>query len=179
MELREKKTGEKYVFRGKILNLRVDDVLTPGGDKAEREIVEHHGGAGIVALDEEGNILLVKQYRAPYDEITLEIPAGKLEKGEDPIVCAGRELSEETGGKAEKIVPLGKVYPSPGYTNEVIHLFMAENVKTGSAHPDDDEYLLLERFSISEALDMIDSGEIKDAKTVIGILRCALMRDKR
>ena len=179
MDLREKKIGEKYIFRGRILNLRIDSVITPGEDKAEREIVEHRGGAGIVALDNEGKLLLVRQYRAPYDEITLEIPAGKLDADEEPIVCAERELSEETGFVAEKIVPLGKIYPSPGYTDEVIHLFMAENVSAGNAHPDDDEYLLLERVSVSDALDMIFSGEIKDAKTVIGIMRCAFLRDKR
>lgn len=179
MELKEKGIGEEYIFRGRILNLRVDDVLTPEGKKSKREIVEHMGGAGIVAVDTEGKILLVEQYRRPYDEVTIEIPAGKLDKGEDPVVCAERELSEETGGIAEEIVSYGKVYPSPGYTNEVIHLFYAKNVKLGAAHPDEGELLNLIRVSVDEALEMIYSGKIKDAKTVIGIMRYALTEGKR
>lgn len=177
MDLKEKKIGTNYIYNGKILNLRIDDVMTPSGGKAKREIIEHRGGAGIVALDEDGRILLVEQYRAPYDEVTLEIPAGKLEPGEDPAICAERELSEETGGTAEKIIPFGNVYPSPGYTNEVIHLFLAENVKIGEAHPDSDEFIDIKKFSVTKALDMIYEGKIKDAKTVIGIMRYALSEE--
>ncbi len=178
MELKENEISRKYIFRGKILNLRVDEIFTADGRRAEREIVEHKGGAGIVALDEEGRLLLVEQYRRPYDEVVLEIPAGKSDGEEEPSACAARELYEETGAKAESLTSLGEIYPSPGYTDEVIHLFCAKGLKVGEAHPDDGELLRLRRVYLKDALDMIYSGEIKDAKTVIGIMRCALTEGK-
>lgn len=177
MELKEKRISTRHVFDGRIINLRVDEVLTPGGASAEREIVEHRGGAGIVAVDDDGRILLVEQYRCPYGEITLEIPAGKLDENENPELCAGRELSEETGYTAKIITSFGKVYPSPGYTNEVIHLYCAEGLIEGNAHPDDDEFLNLRRVALADALKMIEDGTLRDAKTVIGIMRYALKKE--
>lgn len=177
MELKEKRISTRRVFDGRIINLRVDEVLTPGGTSAEREIVEHRGGAGIVAVDEDERILLVEQYRCPYDEITLEIPAGKIDENEKPELCAARELAEETGYTAKSIISFGKVYPSPGYTDEVIHLYLAEGLSEGSAHPDEDEFLNLKRVALSEALEMIGNGTVRDAKTVIGIMRYALKKE--
>lgn len=179
MELKETEISREYIFRGKILNLRVDEISTADGRRSKREIIEHSGGAGVVALDDEGRLLLVEQYRRPYDEVTLEIPAGKTDEKEEPLSCAARELYEETGATAESITSFGEIYPSPGYTDEVIHLFFAKGLKVGEAHPDDGELLRLRRVSVEDALSMIYSGEIKDAKTVIGIMRCAIAEGKR
>lgn len=114
MDLREKRTGTNYVFKGRILNLRVDDIITPGGDAAKREIVEHRGGAGIVAVDENKMILLVEQYRAPYDEITLEIPAGKLEEGEDPALLCRTRAFRRNWRHGRKNCPVRECLPIAG-----------------------------------------------------------------
>ena len=178
MDLYEKEISRKNIFSGKILKLLVDEVLTPDGKQAEREIIEHNGGAGIVAATKDKELVLVEQYRRPYDEITLEIPAGKLEKNENPFVCANRELKEETGYTAKEILPFGEIYPSPGYTNEVIHLFLAKDLEKGEAMPDEDEFLHIKKIPVSEALSMVYDGKIKDAKTVICILKYALTEGK-
>lgn len=178
MDLREKEVSRKNVFSGKILKLRIDEVLTPDKKKAEREIIEHNGGSGIVAVTKDGEIVLVEQYRRPYDEITLEIPAGKLDGNEDPALCAERELKEETGYTSKEIQPFGQIYPSPGYTNEIIHLYLAENLEVGTATPDEDEFLHIKKIPLSEAVSMIHTGVIKDSKTVIGILKYALSKGK-
>lgn len=177
MDLTEKEISTERIFDGKVIKLRVDEVLTPGGKKASREIIEHKGGAGVIAEDENGMLLVVEQYRRPYDEITLEIPAGKLDEGEKPEICAARELEEETGYKAEKIISFGQIYPSPGYTNEVIHLYCANNIYEGQANPDEDEFLNLKRVSLNDALKMTEDGTIRDAKTVIAVMRYARMKE--
>ncbi|MDO5478608.1 MAG: NUDIX hydrolase [Clostridia bacterium] len=180
MELFEKEISRKYVFEGKIFKVRCDKVTLPDGKKADREIIEHSGGSGVLAVTEDDEILLVKQYRRPYDEITYEIPAGKLNPGENPKEAALRELSEETGYSAETLIDFGKIYPSPGYLSEIVYIFFAKNVKkTGDAHTDEDEYLSLVKMPVDEAQRLIEEGRhFYDAKTIIAITKYLLMKDK-
>lgn len=178
MDLTEKEISSKILFRGKILNLRYDIVRLPNGQEASREIVEHMGGVGIVAVTGEGKLLMVRQYRRPYDEVILEIPAGKLNEGEDPEECGRRELLEETGCTAKNFDYLGSFYATPGFSNETIYLYLATGLARGEMHLDADEFLNLEEYSLQEVENMIDSGEIHDGKTVIGFYRAQKrMRD--
>ena len=172
-KLIEKEVKANKLYDGRIINLRVDDVLLPDGRAAKREYVEHRGGAAILAI-EEGQVYLVRQFRYPYREVLLEIPAGKLEAGEEPIVTAARELEEETGLRAERIEPYGVIYPSPGYTNEKLYIFVAYGSKQSAAHPDSDEFLNVVRMPVAEAIDKVTSGEIKDSKTCYALLKYAL-----
>ncbi len=180
MELFEKEIEREYIFEGKILKVRRDKVELPDGKVADREIIEHSGGSGVLAVTEDDEILLVKQYRRPYDEVTYEIPAGKLNIGESPEENARRELSEETGYEADVLIDFGKVYPSPGYTGEIIRIYFAPNaVKAGDAHTDEDEYLSLVKMPVSEARRLIEEGtKIYDSKTIIAITKYLLMKGK-
>jgi ADP-ribose pyrophosphatase len=170
MDFEEKTVESEYIYRGKIINLRKDIVKLYNGRTSVREIVEHKGGVGIVAVNEKGKIILVKQYRKPYDEAIIEIPAGKLELGEEPSVCASRELEEETGYVPVKLDLLTIMYPSPGFTNEKLHIYYCSEMKKGTLHPDEDENLEIMYVDFKAAVDMINNGEIKDAKTIAGIL---------
>lgn len=170
MKLTEKTVEKRYVYRGRILQVRCDAAELPDGSPCVREMVEHPGGAAVIA-ECEGRIAFVRQFRYPYGEEILEVPAGKLEKGEDPARTVERELSEETGLAAEKFVFVGEVYPTPGYTNERLYLYRAEGVRRGREHPDDGEFLSVEWYTPAEALEMVRDGTIKDAKTVILLLR--------
>ncbi len=173
MKLKETTVQKNYIFRGKIMNVRCDDALLPDGKPCRREIIEHSGGAAVLCVFE-GNVVFVKQYRYAYGEEVLEIPAGKLEADEDPEIAAKRELSEETGLLAEKLMHLFTLYPSPGYTNEKIYIYEAIDVKKGVRHLDDGEFLNIEFVPLFRAYQMIESGEIRDAKTVAALLayRC-------
>ena len=173
MNLKETTVKKNYIYRGKIVNLRVDDALLPDGKPCKREIVEHGGGASVVFL-RGGDLLLVRQFRYAYGEELWEIPAGKLEKGEDPAVTAARELEEEAGFIPEKMTLLYTVYPTPGYTNEKIYIYRAEGVKEGRVHLDDGEFLTSAFYPLEKTAEMIERGEIKDAKTVVAIQRVLL-----
>lgn len=166
---KETTVSSKTVFNGKVINLRIDEVETINKNIATREIVEHNGGVGIVAIDGD-KILLVKQYRRPFDEAVLEIPAGKLEKGEEPLSCAYRELEEETGYKTTDLKLMTVIYPTPGFCTEKLHIYFTDRLIESKTNFDEDEYLELYRYTLSEAVNMIKSGQIKDAKTIIGIL---------
>lgn len=169
---KEKLIKSEEIFKGKILRLRVDTIeVVQNGNCATREIVEHPGGVGIVALTDEGKVCIVRQYRRPFDEMTLEIPAGKLEWGEDHCSCGVRELSEETGYSAKKFVYLGEFYVTPGFCTEKIHIYLATGLSKGELHTDEDEFVEVYEYSFDELFDMIMSNEIKDAKTVIGIMK--------
>jgi len=168
--LRETLLDSKSVFTGKMINLRVDNVQLPDGKKAAREVVEHPGAVAVVPILPDGRIILVKQYRHPVGEVTWEVPAGKLDKKEDPEGCAYRELEEETGYKAKKMRKLTAFFTTPGFTNEVIHLYAAQDLEETSQKTDDDEFIDVMEISRADAMWMIRSGEIKDAKTIIGIL---------
>ncbi len=141
-----------------------------------REVVEHPGAVGIVALKENGDIVMVKQYRKAVEQVLLELPAGKLEQGENPLDCAARELTEETGYTAGDLRYLVSFYTSPGFSNEIMHMFLATNLKEGKNDPDDDEMVETVEISRDRAMDMILKGEIKDGKTIAGILLLGILK---
>lgn len=142
----------------------------PDGREASREVVEHSGAVGVVPLTGEGQVYLVRQYRYPIGKVTLEIPAGKLEEGEDPLDCARRELKEEVGIEASRWEPLLTFYTTPGFSNEVMHLFLATELSKKEAQPDQDEFLQIVSLPLEEALEKARTGEIMDAKTILSLL---------
>lgn len=157
------------------MKTRLDEVLLPNGRMARREVCEHVGGVGVLPVDRSGNIILVRQFRYPYDTELLEIPAGKLDHGaEDFAACGARELKEETGCTAGRIVPLGAQYPSPGFLTEVVHLFAALDLTEGEMQPDEDEFVEVVRLPIAEVEAMIARDEIRDAKTIVAMYRARL-----
>lgn len=176
MELVEKLISNINKYNGVIVNVRLDRVKLSNGGLTLREVVEHPGGVCVIPVDEEGYTYCVEQYRYPMGEILLEAPAGKLEPGEDPVSCALRELSEETGIQAGKIISLGKMYPSPGYCGEVLHLFLARELSMGQAHPDENELLNLHKLHLSQLREIVMDGKITDAKTIVTVLKaCACL----
>ena len=178
MNLEEKQLSAEYMYEGKIIKLRRDKALLPNGNTSVREVVEHNGGVCVAALTDNDEVLFVRQFRYPYMEIIPEIPAGKRDKSdEDPLECGKRELKEETGATAENYIDLGCLYPSPGYVNEVIYCFLATNLTYGEMNPDEDEFLDVIKIPLEKAVEMTLSGEIKDAKTQIAILKTKALRD--
>jgi ADP-ribose pyrophosphatase len=171
----EKTIGTRYIYRGKILGLRIDSIKTPGGRLSEREIVEHPGAAAIVPILEDGRIILVKQYRKAVESFLLEIPAGKIEAGESPEECAARELKEETGFSAGKFTDLLEFYPSPGYSSEIIKIFKAENLKPIRRLESTHEITDISSVRLDEIMQNIKKGEIKDGKTIAGVFAVALL----
>ena len=170
MKFFEKKLHGKTVYDGKVLKLDVDDIELPDGTTSKRECIRHSGGAAVLCVVD-GKVLLVKQYRYLYGKEIYEIPAGKLEKGEDPQVAAARELKEETGISAD-LIPYIKLYPTPGYTDEIIHIFLAKNCcENDSQNLDEGEFLSVCFKPLSEVLSLIESGEICDGKTVAVIYK--------
>jgi ADP-ribose pyrophosphatase len=170
----EKRLASDLIFDGKIIKVLKDTVSLPNGKKTTREIVRHPGAVGIVAL-KEGKVLMVRQYRYALAEETLEIPAGKIDPGESPEVCAVRELREETG-YAGQLSFLGVFNTSPGFADEVIYLYVAEDLKWSPLQADDDEFIGLTEVPWDDALTMAGAGQLKDAKTVLGILLAARLR---
>ena len=177
MDFFEKTLSQNYVFRGRIMNVRDDTVQLPDGSTAPREVIEHTGGACVLPLTDDNQVLMVRQYRYPHERLFLEIPAGKLEKGEDPFLCAKRELLEETGATADTFLPLGELYPTPGYCGEIIWMYAATGLTFGEQDTDEDEFLSVERVPLEKAVEMILNGEIKDAKTQTAILKLKLLKD--
>ena len=173
MKLREETLESIYLYRGRILNLRRDRVRLPDGGESEREIVEHNGGVCVAALNEKGELYFVRQYRRPYDEVVLELPAGKLEKGEDPLNAGIRELEEEAGVVAVHIRPMGRLYPSPGYCGEVIWLYLATGLSSTKQHLDADEFLEVEKIPLDRAVALVMEGAVPDAKTQVLIMKTA------
>lgn len=171
MDFTEKPLKQDYLYRGKIVNLRVDNAELPDGTTALREVIEHPGGVCVAALTEKEELLFVEQFRYPYMETVLELPAGKLEYGEDPFEAGKRELQEETGAAAENYRDLGKLYPTPGYCGEIIHMYLAENLTFSEQHLDEDEFLEVRRIPLAEAFQMVMRNEIRDSKTQVGILK--------
>lgn len=169
MIFEEKKISSERIYEGAILNLRRDTVTVPSGT-AYREIVEHNGAVAIVPIKDDGKIVMVKQFRYPSGQVLLEIPAGKIDKGETiPENTARRELREETGYTAEKMRYLGKLNPSVAYTEEVIHLYAATGLTEGETEFDEDEALDIVEYDYDEAFSMAASGQLVDAKTIAGI----------
>ena len=175
MDMRETQLSATYFFEGKIMKTRLDEVRLPNGKTARREICEHVGGVGVLPIDRDGNVILVRQFRYPYNTELLEIPAGKLDHGaEDYAACGARELEEETGFSAGRIVPLGAQYPSPGFLTEVVHLYAALDLTPGETHPDEDEFVETVCLPLTEVERMIADDEIRDAKTIVAMYRAKL-----
>ncbi len=172
MNLWEKTVTSKTVYRGKIIDVLEDTALLPNGKTETRNVVEHSGGVCVVPLCENGDVILVNQFRYPYGRVISEVPAGKLEKtDESPLACGKRELVEETGATAENYIYLGEMYPSPGYCREIIYIYLATGLTFGEPAPDENEFLQTERIPLKTAAEKVLSGEIKDAKTCVAILK--------
>lgn len=175
MELTEKTLNSKTVFDGRILKIMVDDIELPNGHKSNREVVGHPGGVCVAALDEDNYLYFVKQYRYPYHEVVTELPAGKLEKGQTPLENGKRELKEEVGAESYSYISLGQLYPSPGYTQEIIHLYACRIKSIGSQNPDEDEFLNVEKIHIDKAVEMVLNNQLPDAKTQTAVLKLAML----
>ncbi|PWM70400.1 MAG: ADP-ribose pyrophosphatase [Bacillota bacterium] len=169
MDFTEKTVEKNTVYAGKILSVRNDVVLLPDGKTSRREIVEHNGGSCVLAV-KEGKILFVKQFRYAMGEVLYEIPAGKLEKGENPESTAVRELEEECGLKAHAVELLYVTYPTPGYSEEKIYIYRCRSFGQGTAHPDENEFLTGEWIEEKEVKKMMKDGRIRDGKTLIALL---------
>ena len=174
----EKTLTQTYHFKGKIINLRVDDVELSDGTVTIREIIEHPGGVCVAALTKDGKLPFVRQFRYPYREIVAELPAGKLEKGEDPFEAVKRELAEEVGAHGTNWRSMGNLYPSPGYCGEIIRLFACDIDESGKSHPDDGEFLEVEYIPLEKAVEMVLAGELPDAKTQTLVLKLFAERSK-
>lgn len=170
MNYEEKTIERKSVYKGGIIDVDVLTVMLPDGRQAKRDIVLHKGASVIIPLTENGELHLVKQFRKPIEQVSLEIPAGKLDDNEEPEVCAKRELKEETGLIAGNIKHVLSMYSTPGFSNEVLHMFIATELEKGEACADEDEFITCEKIKVDRLVSMIFNGEIKDAKTIIGIL---------
>ena len=167
----EKTKDSNRIYEGKILNLRVDTVSLPGNRVASREVIEHNGAAAVVAIDEKGRILMVRQYRYPMEEQLLELPAGKIDRGESPQQCAFRELEEETGYRCESLKDLGVIYPAAAYLTEKVYLFYTDCLIPSHQHLDEDEDITVEWLDFEDVLKMVLEGQIPDSKTQIGVLK--------
>ncbi|ASR47020.1 ADP-ribose pyrophosphatase [Paenibacillus kribbensis] len=166
--LEEKTVSTQPIFEGKVITLQVDTVELPDGSTGKREIVKHPGAVAVLALHQ-GKMLVVDQYRQAMGRCEVEIPAGKLERGEDPMEAARRELREETGYNAKSLKLLHSFYTSPGFADEIIHLYVAEELELGEMEPDEDEFLELFEVTMEEAQALIREGRISDAKTILAV----------
>ncbi len=173
MNFRETTVKENILYKGKIIALHRDDALRPDGRPCTREYVEHPGGAAVLYV-REGKVLLVRQYRYAYREELLEIPAGKLNAGEDPAAAAARELEEESGMVSHSLEHWFTMYPTPGYSNEKIYIYYAPEAERGASHPDEGEFVDAELIPLAEVERMIADGRIRDAKTIIAVQRYLL-----
>lgn len=165
-----KRIDRKEVYKGKIFTVAEDTIEFEDGKIAKWDLVLHNGAAAIVPLTEDGDVILVKQFRNAEDGEVLEIPAGKLEKGEDPFECAKRELEEEVGYKSNNIQKICSMYSAVGFSDEKLHLYIATDLIPGKQSLDEDEYIQIEKYPLKEAVKMIFTGEIKDSKTIVGLL---------
>ena len=175
MELKETMLERQDIFKGRVISLHVDQVELPNGNTSVREIVDHPGGVAILALDEEGRVPVVRQYRYAFSRVMLEIPAGKREAGEEPFLTAQRELQEEVGATASEWTDLGAILPSPGCYGETLYLYLARGLTFGAVNPDEDEFLECERMPFDELYRLCMDGTVQDAKTVAAVLKVKLL----
>ena len=178
MDLTEKKLKSEQLYDGKIVKLFRDTVELPNGKTALREVVRHPGGVIILPIDNDGNVHMVRQFRYAYDRVILEIPAGKLEYGEEPLAAAKRELEEEIGAKADSWVSLGDIWPTPGFCDEVQHLYLARGLTFGDTHPDEDEFLEQVKMPFAEVFAMAADGRMQDSKSIVALLRAGLLMEE-
>lgn len=178
-DLNYTKCGTELVYQGTAVSFYKEHIKLPDGRMVEWDLIQHPGGAAVLPIDDEENVLLVEQYRNALERITLEIPAGKREAGEAYEVCAARELEEETGYYSEHIVPLGKSAPAVGYSNEVLGLFYADHLKKSCQNLDEDEWIHVKKYSLTEAVNMVMQGKIIDSKTVSAILMYAQCKQEK
>ena len=171
MHLSEKTISVEKIYDGKIINVTRETAELENGEKAIREVVHHSGGVCVVPLTDEGEVLLVKQFRYPYKEVLTEVPAGKREYGEDPLECGIRELKEEVGATAKNIIPLGRVYPTVAYNTEVIYMYLATGLDFGEQKLDEDEFLDVVKMPLEEAFKKVMNDEMPDAKTQAAIMK--------
>lgn len=171
MELTEKTIKSRTIFEGKIIKVKVDTVELPDGNTVTRELVEHPGGVAVIAVNENEEVYMVKQYRKPFDKVCFEIPAGKLDEGEEPLSCGIRELEEETGMKAHNFEYLGAFMLSPGFCREWIYIYLATDLYEGVVNLDEGEFLDVEKCKLEDLVNMVMSNDIQDAKTVMAVLK--------
>lgn len=178
MTFEEKTISREVVYEGRILTLVKEEVMTVSGKPATREMIEHNGGVGLVAVTDDNKIIMVKQFRKAIERDMLEIPAGKLEKGEDPLSAAARELEEETGYTAENIEFMTKYYPSVGYIRECLYLYLCTGLSKGEAHPDDDEAIDTYSYTMDQLLDLIGEGRLEDGKSMAALMAAKIRLEK-
>jgi len=175
--LYEKTLSKEQIYSGKVIDLFIEEVELPNKKKGKREIVKHPGAVAVLAVTDEGKMLMVEQFRKPLEKTIIEIPAGKLEKGEDPLLCAKRELLEETGFSCKAMESIGSFYTSPGFADELIHLYFTDSlVKEGEQMTDEDEFLNVLEVSVDEAKEMMSKQKIHDAKTAYSVMYMELAR---
>ena len=175
---KEELLSQEVRFAGRVITVTLDTVRLEDGGISTREIVRHHGGACVAALTDEDELFFVRQYRHAYEREVLELPAGKLEAGEDPFEAAKRELTEEAGVTAEDFLPLGTFLPTCGYCNETIYLYAAKNLRPAAQHLDADEFVTVEKIDFDRVQEMIAAGEINDGKTIAAYYRLRLARER-
>ena len=175
MKLKETPLRSITRYEGVVIDVRLDLAELPDGSTALREVVEHPGGVAVLPLEEDGSVWCVRQFRYPFAETLLEIPAGRLEPGETPEDAARRELSEETGLTCDTLTPLGKQYATPGYCGEVLHVYLARGLHHGKAHPDEGEFLNIEKHSLDTLAEMSVTDRLPDVKTAVAVLKTKLL----
>lgn len=178
IKLDEKQLTSTLIFDGKVVHLYKDTVELPNGEPAVREVIRHIGAVAVLPLDENGDVIFVKQFRYPFSEVLLEIPAGKLDsKNEDHVEAALRELREETGVTCEELTYIGDLYPSVAILDEVIHMYCAQGLSYGECSPDDDEFLNVVKLPLDTAVQMVLEGRIRDSKTQVAILKTKILKE--
>lgn len=178
MDLTEKQLDSEQLYSGAVVKLYRDRVELPNGKISVREVVRHPGGVIILPVDAAGNVYLVRQFRYAYNRAIMELPAGKLEYGEEPLSAAGRELEEEIGARADSWVSLGDIWPTPGFCDEVQHLYLARGLTFGETHPDEDEFLEQVCMPFEEVFAMAADGRLQDSKSVVALLRAHLLMEE-